>query len=173
MKLLRLFILAIAVLLTAMPMDAKKYKWVYGDHPLEVYTTGQGKNRMQLIKAWAVAKNADKAIEQAMMDAVTAAFFSTIGYDESTHGMGVSNLQPLVSGDQYREHEGLFKDFFVSGEFLGYVRPVNSAYPSGENNMKVSGGRRVGVNLVLDRPGLEKWLQNKGVKKGLDGHFRN
>lgn len=158
---------------TVLSASAKKYKWEYGSHPLEVFTIGQGANRTQLIKAWGVGKNADKAIEQAKMDAVSAAFFTGIGFDESTYGMGVSNLSPLVTYDLFREHQSLFEQFFREGHFLDYVREMNSEYPSGENNMSVKEGRRVGINLILDYQRLRKWLQEKGVKKGLGGHFRN
>lgn len=152
---------------------AKKYKWTYGDHTLQVFTTGQGKNRTQLVKVWAVSKSADKAIEQAKMDAVEAALFTGIGFDESTHGMGVSNLPALVSTEQYRENETLFQEFFKKGEFLSYVHEVNSTYPSGENNIVVPGGRRVGINLVIDYPALRKWLEDNGIGKGLGNYFRN
>ncbi|MBD5232431.1 MAG: hypothetical protein HDS66_09840 [Bacteroidales bacterium] len=173
MKHLSIILLSLLACLCVLPASAKKYKWTYGSHSLEVYTTGQGKNRTQLIKAWAVAKSADKAIVQAKMDAVTAALFTGIGFDESTHGMGVSNLQPLVNEEQYRENESLFKEFFKKGTFLNYVREVNSSYPSGQNNLSVPGGRRVGINLVVDYPALRKWLEDNGVSKGLGGHFRN
>ena len=56
---------------------------------------------------------------------------------------------------------------------MNYVRTVNSAYPSGENNIQVPGGRRVGVNLVVDYPGLRNWLQQNGIIKGLGNHFSN
>lgn len=173
MKRLASVILSLVVLLCVMPVSAKKYKWAYNSHVCEVYTTGQGKNHTQLVKAWAVAGNADKAILQAKMDAVTAALFKGIGYDDKTHGMGIANLGPLVSDEDYREHEFLFTEFFKKGEFLNYVKDVNSAYPSGENNMACPGGRRVGVNLVIDYPGLRKWLERNGVKKGLGNHFQN
>jgi len=173
MKHLSVILLSLLACLCVLPVSAKKYKWTYGDHALQVYTTGQGKNRTQLIKAWAVAKNADKAIVQAKMDAVTAALFTGIGFDESTHGMGVSNLAPLVSDAQYHEFESLFQEFFKKGTFLNFVHDLNSSYPSGQNNVAVPGGRRVGVNLVLDYPALRKWLEENGVVKGLGSHFRN
>ena len=166
-------ILFLLALLCVVPVSAKKYKWTYGDHVCEVYTTGVGKNNTQLVKAWAVAKSADKAIELAKMDAVTAALFAGIGPDEKTHGMGVANLPPLANGEDYRSHEELFVKFFKTGEFLHFVKEVNSTYPSGENNMACPGGRRVGINLILDYPGLRRWLESNGVKKGLGNHFRN
>lgn len=165
--------LSLAAFSMSLPCYAKKYKWKNNSHVIEVYTTGQGKNRSQLIKAWAVAKSADKAIAQAKMDAIEAALFKGIGWDEKNHGMGVSNLRPLVSEEVYKENEKAFKDFFESGTFLQYVREINSQYPSGENNVKCPGGRRVGVNLVVDYPGLNHWLEEKGLKKGLGDYFKN
>lgn len=167
------FAVLLLAVLAVVPAHAKKYKWKYGERSVEVYTTGQGGGRSQIVKAWAVAKSADKAIEQAKIDAVTAALFIGIPFDPSTHGMGVSNLGPLVSAEQYHEFQTLFDDFFKKGEFMGYVSNLNSSYPTGENNMSVPGGRRVGVHLRIDYPGLRQWLQQNGVSKGLGGHFRN
>lgn len=152
---------------------AKKYKWEYNSSVPEVYTTAQGQQGKQIVKAWAIAGNADKAIIKAKMDAVSAALFNGIGYDPSTHGMGVANLPPLVSPQQYEENKDLFNNFFKKGDFLKYVNDVNSAYPTGENNMSVPGGRRVGVNLTIDYKGLHSWLQENGIEKGLGKHFSN
>ena len=152
---------------------AKKYKWEYNSNVPEVYTTAQGQHGKQIVKAWAVASNADKAIIQAKMDAVSAALFNGIGYDQSTHGMGVANLPPLVSPRQYEENKELFNNFFKKGEFLNYVSDINSSYPTGENNMAVPGGRKVGINLTIDYKGLHNWLQENGIEKGVGNHFSN
>lgn len=173
MKQISLSIVVLLICCCAFPMSAKKYKWTYGEHPLLVYTTGQGKNRTQLIRAIAVAKNADKAISQAKMNVVEAALFTGIGFDESTHGMGVSNLLPLVSKEQYEANETFFKEFFKQGTFLNFVSELNSNYPTGQNNMAVPGGRRVVVNLVLDYPSLRKYVEDSGVTKGLGSRLRN
>ena len=173
MKQISLSLVVLLICCCAFPALAKKYKWTYGEHPLLVYTTGQGKNRTQLVKAIAVAKNADKAILQAKMDAVEAALFTGIGFDESTHGMGVSNLQPLVSKEQYEANEAFFKEFFKQGTFMRFVREINANYPSGQNNMAVPGGRRVAVSLVLDYPSLRKYMEDSGITKGLSSRLRN
>ena len=152
---------------------AKKYKWEYNSKVPEVYTTAQGQQGKQIVKAWAVAGNADKAIIQAKMDAVSAALFNGIGYDASTHGMGVANLPPLVSPQQYEANKDLFDNFFKRGQFLNYVSDINSVYPSGENNMAVPGGRKVGINLTLDYKGLHEWLRENGIEKGVGNHFSN
>lgn len=168
----KLTLICLLTIFISLTTDAKKYKWEY-DRSVEVYTTGQGSNRTQIVKAWAVAGNADKAIDKAKMDAVSAALFKGIPFDASTHGMGVSNLQPLVTPEQYKSNEAVFKEFFKKGMFLYYVRTVNSSYPTGENNMKVPGGRRVGVNLVIDYPGLRNFLKKFGICKDLDSYFKN
>lgn len=172
MKFAKLFLVALMAMVVTLGVNAKKYKWNY-EHSVQVFTTGMGQNRAQNVKAWAVAGSADKAIEQAKMDAVAAALFHGIPFDERTHGMGVSNLQPLVTPAQYKENETLFKTFFQKGEFMNYVRELNSSYPSGENNVKCDGGRRVGINLQIDYQGLDKWLVDNNIKKGVGGHFRN
>lgn len=165
-------LLLLSVTLTCIPVYAKKYKWEYRSSAPQVTTVSQGQGGKQIVKAWAVAGNADKAIVKAKMDAVNAALFYGIGADESTHGMGVANLSsPLVTDAQYQDNKKLFEEFFKKGEFLNYVNEVNSSYPTGENNMSVPGGRKVGLNLVIDYPGLRKWLENNGISKGLGGHF--
>lgn len=165
-------LLTMIMVIATLPADAKKYKWTFNGKTPEVYQLSQGQNGRKIVKAWAVAGNADKAIIQAKIDAVDAALFHGIPYDESTHGMGVSNLNPLVTKAEYEAYKGMFDNFFKKGEFLNYVSNVNSNYPTGENNMSVPGGRRVGINLNIDYMGLQKWLENQGIKKGVGGHFK-
>lgn len=166
------FVMALVLLLgSVLTSEAKKYKWELGQ-PVEVCTIGQGKRGTQMVKAWAVAKNADKAIEKAKMDAVTAALFYGIPYDASTYGMGVSNLGPLLDKMDYQENQTLIEEFFKKGEFLNYVMEVNSSYPSGENNIKVDGGRRIGIRLLVDYPRLRQWISDNNIKKGLGDHFK-
>lgn len=173
MKKSKIFLLLTMLLvIVTIPAEAKKYKWTFNARNPEVYQLSQGQNGRKIVKAWAVARNADKAIEQAKIDAIDAALFRGIPYDESTHGMGVSNLNPLVTPADYEAHKALFDTFFKKGEFMKYVSNVNSNYPTGENNMSVPGGRRVGINLNIDYMGLQQWLQDNGVKKGLGGHFK-
>lgn len=167
-----LLVALIVLLIASGTIEAKKYKFQYCSHPYEVFTTGQGQNKTQLVKAWAVDKSADKAIEQAKLDAVAAALFTGIGYDESTHGMGVSNLGALVTKQQYDDNKLLFDNFFKKGEFMKYVGEINSSYPSGSNNMAVPGGRRIGINLRIDYPGLRQWLKDNGIVQGVGGHFK-
>lgn len=168
-----LLLITLLTFLAILPIEAKKYKWTYRSSNPEVYLLSQGQNGRQLVKVWAVAGNADKAIEKAKMEAIDAALFYGIPYDPSTHGMGVSNLNPLVTPEQYEKNADLFQNFFKKGDFLKFVRNVNSSYPTGENNMSVPGGRRVGINLNIDYNGLNLWLEDVGIKKKLGDHFKS
>lgn len=157
--------------MVSLNVDAKSYKFKYADHAYQVYTTGVGQNGRQLVKAWAKGGSADKAMDNARVDAVAAALFTGISPDESTHGMGVANLPALITKQQYEANKKLIDKFFKKGEFMRYVRDLNTSYPSGENNMSCPGGRRVGINLEIDYPGLRKWLEEKGIKKGVGSYF--
>lgn len=171
MNYFKITILMVLVCVTTFSANAKKFKWELGK-PVEIFTTGQGRNGTQMVMAWAVARNADKAIDQAKIDAVTAALFYGIPHDKSTHGMGVSNLGPMLSQEDYDLNKTLIDNFFKKGEFLNYVIEINSSYPSGENNIKVDGGRRIGISLLVDYPGLHQWIRNNNIKQGLGDHFK-
>lgn len=170
---LKPFLTFLIAIIIAMPAVAKKYKWEFNSRIPQVYTIGQGKHGLQLVKVWAVGKNADKAIVQAKMDAVTAALFYGIAPDKSTNGMGTADLPPILNDKQYYDNKKLLDEFFKKGEFLRYVKEINSTYPTGENNISVPGGRRIGINLSVDYRGLHQWLQDNGIEKGVGGHFKN
>ena len=173
MRLVKLLLITTLLLQICIPAQAKKYKFKFDSHPIEIYTIGRGTSNSHLVKAWGVGKNADKAIDQAKIDAVVAAFFNGISPDASTHGMGAATLAPLTDSQHYLDNKETFDTFFKSGHFLQYVTPVNSSYPSGENNLGVPGGRRVGINLRLDYNGLRKWLEDKHIIKGFGNYFHD
>lgn len=163
-KFLLIFAFVIAISFSS---DAKKYKWNYGTS-YEVYQVQHSNNGNVVVLAWNISKNADKAIEQAKMDAVSAILFQGCSPDPNQPGAGLSTLDPLVSGSQYDANKAVFDNFFKTGEFLSYVSTVNSRYPTGQYNVQVPGGRRIGVQLRVNRQGLEDWLKRLGIKKGLD-----
>lgn len=167
MKLTKLLFIMALALVFALPGSAKKYKWTFGT-AYEVYNIGQGGQGTQLVRSWATGKNADKAIEQAMMNAVSAALFSGIAAEPDHSSAGTSTLRPLVKGADYDKNKDLFDTFFKSGEFLSYVSQVHSQYPAGQYNVSVPGGRRVGVELRLNREALRQWLIRKGIKQDID-----
>lgn len=161
--------LAVA-LLGVLPVGAAKKHKVDLEHPTTVKMTGVSSDGY-FVKAWAVSKNADKAMAAARIDAVLASLVNGIQADENAGGAGVTNLPALMTKDQFNEHRSEIESFFSTGEFLKYVRDVSSTYPKGADNMKTPNGRRVGLSLVLDYSGLRKMLQDQGWIKGLNDHF--
>lgn len=168
-RILKIFIM-LAMLVSFMPTEAAKKFKVDFNHPMTVKMTGVS-TQGYFVKSWAVAKNADKAMEQARMDAVMAALQHGIEANEAAEGAGVANLPALMTPAQFNEHRLEIERFFTSGEFLNYVKDVSSTYPKGADNVKTPDGRKVGLSMVLNYVGLRNWLQEMGWIKGLNDHF--
>lgn len=168
-RILSVLFLAV-VLLGALPVGAaKKYK-VDLEHPTTVKMTGVS-SEGYFVKAWAVAKNADKAMDQARIDAVLAALKTGIEADTAAEGAGVANLPALMTADEFDRHRIDICEFLQTGGFLDFVKDVSSTYPKGSDNVKTPKGRKVGLSQVLDYAGLRHMLQKRGWIKGLNDHF--
>lgn len=159
-------LLLLLSVITILPMQAKSYPFDM-KHPYEVQIVRVGKEGTKFLKVYGKAGNADKAIERAMQDAVAACIFTGV---EGTAEAG--KILPLCGGRQaYEEHKEYFDKFFKKGEFMNYVKNTNSGYPSGENNVAVSGGRRVGIFVSVMYDALRKKLEQDGIIKSLDSYF--
>lgn len=142
---------------------AKSYKWKGLDHTYDVVLIKQASAASQILKVYGIAGNPDKAIEQALQDAVAAAIFT--GYPKK-----LDVPQPALCekvGKQgiqfYQANQSYFDAFFKKGEFMNYVKNVNTRYPSGENNIAVDGGRKVGVNIEINLTALREKLEADGI----------
>ncbi len=162
----------LVVILSAFGMAAdaaKRYK-IDLLHSTTVTMTGVSSGGY-FVKAWAVAKNADKAMEQARIDAVLAALKTGINADMAAEGAGVANLPALMTAEEFDKHFMEIGDFLSAGGFLDFVKDVSSTYPKGADNVKTPNGRKVGLSMVLDYAGLRSELQKRGWIKGLNDHF--
>ncbi len=158
------------MLLVCVNVNGKKYSWKGLDHEYDVTIIRSMGRDSHLLKVFAIAKNPDAAITQALQDAVAAAIFT--GYTSSMHDtqekpMWIGFSDDTSPEDFYNSHKQYFDDFFKSGEFLNYAKNVNSNYPSGENNIATSKGRRVGLNVNLSRDSLREKLQSDGIIRAL------
>ncbi len=161
--------LCIASFLLVNPLAAKKkYKFkLTGDYAIEQKRGGI--NGTKVVKSWAVAKNADKAIEKAKENAIAAAIFT--GYQANPNpSIGAYEVPALCSNPEetFYNNQDFFEDFFTGKVYLNYVHEVNSAYPSGENNISTPSGRRVGILLVVEYSALRKHLEDAHIIKGLN-----
>ena len=110
--------------------EAKRYKFNM-THSYEVAIVRVAQEGTKYLKVWGVASSPDKAIDQAMQDAVAACIFTGIEGNQIA-----GQVPPLTSGkDSYELHKDFFDKFFKKGEFMNYVKNVNSNYPTGENNI--------------------------------------
>lgn len=103
----------------------------------------------------------------AMQDAVAACIFTGVEGNEIA-----GKIPPLVADRSvYEEHKQFFDTFFKKGEFLQYVKNVNTGYPTGENNVKTGKGRKVGIFVVVMYDNLRKLLEDEGIIKKLNSYF--
>ena len=156
----------ILLLLVSLSVSAKKYKFDI-NHSCQVEIVRVAQQGTKYLKAWGVAGNADKAMDQAMQDAVAACIFTGVEGNQIA-----GKIPPLTSGrDAYEAHKAFFDQFFTKGEFLNYVKNVNSGYPTGENNIAVKGGRKVGIYVVVMYDNLRQLLEKEGIVKSLNSYF--
>lgn len=136
-------------------------------HSYEVQIVRVAQQGTKFLKVWGTASSPDKAIDMAMQDAVAACIFTGVEGNEIA-----GKIPALVSGkDTYQQNKQFFDTFFKKGEFLQYVKNVNSSYPTGENNVKTSNGRKVGIYVVVKYDELRKLLEDKGIIKKLNSYF--
>lgn len=147
-------------------VQAKKYPFNI-NHSYEVQVVRVAQQGTKFLKVWGVAGSPDKAIDQAMQDAVAACIFTGV------EGNDIAGKVPaLTSGKAvYEQHKQFFDNFFKKGEFLQYVQNVNSGYPTGENNVQTSKGRKVGLYVVVMYDNLRKRLEEAKIIKGLNDFF--
>lgn len=166
------FLLGFMVLLATMSMtvSAKSYKFEF-KHSYNVEQIMNNRNNDPVVRAWAIAGNADKAIDQCKQDAVAAAIFTGISASTDTK-YGVSGIPALASSQNvYEQHKAFFDTFFKKGQFMEFVNEVNNDYPTGENNLSVKGGRKVTILLVVKYQALRSFLQDQGIIPRLTDHF--
>ena len=147
-------------------MFAKSYHFDM-KHSYEVRIVRVAEQGTKYLKAWGVGSSPDKAIAQAMQDAVSACIFTGVEGNEIA-----GKIPPLVlSPNIYNQYKSFFDNFFKKGEFLMYVKNVNSEYPFGEDNVKTSKGRKVGIYVIVMYDKLRQLLEEEGIVKKLDSYF--
>ena len=136
-------------------------------HSYEVRIVRVAQEGTKFLKAWGTAGSPDKAISLAMQDAVAACIFTGVEGNEIA-----PNIPPLAkSPDAYTQHKVFFDKFFKKGDFMKYVKNVNSGYPFGEDNVATNKGRKVGVYVIVMYDELRKLLEQEGIVKRLDNYF--
>jgi hypothetical protein len=146
--------------------EARKYPFDM-EHSYEVKMVRVADKGYKFIKVWGTAGSIKKAMDRALQDAVAACIFTGVpGKPE------VSAVPPICSSSAtYEQNKKYFDTFFKKGVFMQFVKNVNSNYPSGENNIKVKGGRKVCLYVLVNYDALRKKLENDNIIKSLDNYF--
>lgn len=112
-------------------------------------------------------KNVDKAIEDALKNAVTGILFDGIP-GSSTNG--IQSQKPLVKDATIRmaKHD-YFQDFFENGDYRLYVDTLPNSFP---RIVKVNGGVKVNVSVILKKNLLRHRLEKDGIIKSLGEQFK-
>lgn len=163
MKKIILIIALIAGIFAPEAINAAKYKFdpTYSLKNIEQISIGN--KGWKWVKVKATGKNANKAIEQAQMDAVAACLFFGINANDV---MGLAYIEAICKDKKhaYTKHKKFFEKFFKNNEFLYYVNNVHSGYPTGENNVKLHDGKQqVVIELLIDYEGLRNMLKENNI----------
>ena len=162
----KLFLCIVSFCLLALSTHARKYPFTM-DHAYEIQMVRVAPEGMKFMKVWGVAGSADKAIDRALQDAVAACIFTGVSSNKDVNG-----VPALTNGStDYEKHKKFFDTFFKKGEFLRYVHNVNKSYPSGENNINTTKGRKVCLYVVVMYDRLRKRLEDEGVIRRLNDYF--
>lgn len=156
---MRTFI-ASALMLMALAVSAKSYPFKFQEER-NVCVTRSAAAGTKMVEVVAYGGSASKAIDKAMVDAVAALTFT------GAAGRGEMEGCPAVLIDgaaAYEGHKKSLDKFFKKGEFLSFVKRVNSGFPTGTDNVKTPKGRRVRVVLIVDWKALAEHFKAEGYK---------
>lgn len=120
-----------------------------------------------IVKVVGNGKNADAATEDALVYAVRGMLFDGIP------GSMVNRIQsqkPLVQDASIRiAKQAYFKSFFDSGDYRLYVETLPKTFP---RVIKVNGGYKVMVSVILKKNLLRHRLEKDGIIKSLGTPFK-
>ncbi len=132
--------------------------------PIEVGTEGT-----KYVKVWAYGKKVEDAINTAKMSAVAAAIFRGI----PAGGDQVAATPPLCRDmDAAEKHEAYFEEFFtIGGPYLQFVTQTSHGVPSGQDQVKIKKGYKVGISVQIMYDNLRRKLEQDGIIRGLSSGF--
>lgn len=115
-----------------------------------------------IVEVQSVGKNVEKATEAALVYAVKGLLFE--GIPGSTVNR-IQSLQPLVKDASLKTtKKEYFDNLFEGGDYRMYVETIPGVTPK---VVKVDGGYRVKVSVILKKQLLRKRLEKDGIIKSL------
>lgn len=161
LKLLYFVIIVVSnALVGSISCDAKSYPFkINKDRNVSVAQSSTPGTK--IVRVVSYARNAKKAIELALQDAVYATVFTGLSGNAE-----FEYVPPILldGSNDYSRNKKYFDKFFKNGEFLSYAHLANSEFPSGLNNVSSPKGRKVTVYVVVDYARLLTLFNNMGLK---------
>jgi hypothetical protein len=125
--------------------------------------TGDGN---YIVEVQSTGRNIEKASESALMDAVKGILFEGISGSSINR---IQNQKPLVQDATVRlGKQDYFQHFFNSGDYRLYVEAIPNVPP---RVVKVGGGYKVKVSVILKKQLLRRRLEKDGIIKSLESSF--
>ncbi len=123
------------------------------------------------VKVWTIAKNTEKAIEQAPKNAVHGILFKGYAADAEARIPGrramITDYQ--VEQDNAEYFEEFFKD---GGRYMRFVSLVGNGAPQAGDVIKVGKKKyKMGIVVVVKTDELRKELESAGILKSLNSGF--
>ena len=111
-------------------------------------------------------RNADAATEDALVYAVRGLLFEGIPGSMANR---IQSQKPLVQDASVRtSKQEYFQNFFDKGDYRLYVEMLPNVFP---HVVKVNGGYKVKVSVILKKQLLRKRLEKDGIIKSLSSPF--
>lgn len=158
--------LVLMILLSNFSIEAKRYRFVI-KNSYETEIVRVGKKGEKYICVIGEAGSVSNAMDMAMQNAVAACLFT--GVEGNAHAGRIPAI--CDSSEAYELNKKYFDTFFKKGEFMNYVKNINSCYPSGANNVRVGLKRKVRLWVIVHYDALREKMENDGVVKSLDVYF--
>ncbi|MCB0479922.1 MAG: hypothetical protein KDC83_00760 [Flavobacteriales bacterium] len=174
MKMLMKSLAISMIAITCFTIDASAQKKKKADKAMHVFRyeiecMGTGVQGTYLIKVWSYSKKATIAQEWSKKDAIHGVIFK--GFAGAN---GCQSQKPLSRNpDLMQEQEAFFDEFFdtKTGGYRQFVNLTTDGVPSAGDVQKVGKEYKVGLVVSVNKDALRKYLEDKGIIKGLASGF--
>ena len=143
--------------------DTKAWKY-------EIECEGTGVQGSYLVKVWSYSEEPEVAIEQAKKNAIHGVIFK--GYTSTRQGC--TSQKPLAGNLSIEDkNKDFFKSFFANGGmYMKYISLSTDGKVDSGDVLKMGKKKyKVGVVVSVQKDALRKYLESKGIIKGLSSGF--
>ena len=136
----------------------------------EIECEGTGVQGSYIVKVWSYSEEPEVAIEQAKKNAVHGIIFK--GY--TSVNSGCTSQKPLASNLSIEDNnKDFFKSFFADGGmYMKFISLSTDGNVDSGDVLKMGKKKyKIGVVVSVQKDELRKYLESKGIIKGLSSGF--